>query len=104
MQDIPRHRKLSELIHDFEDSRARCERVSDELAGLAVLFAVAAALTLSVGVWAPAPLLAVSGGFALAATVGFAAAAHAAAAASRAAPRLRRVHVAARVEKPRRAA
>jgi uncharacterized membrane protein YjjP (DUF1212 family) len=89
MQDFPRHRKVTDLVDDFDALRARCEGIGDQLVGLAVLFAAAAVLTLAGGIWQQAPLFAVSSGFALAAAAGFAASAHTALQASRAAPRAR---------------
>jgi hypothetical protein len=99
MQDFPRHRRVAELIDDFDDLRAKCEKLGDRLTGLAILFAAAAALALGGGLWDRSPLFAVSSGFALAA-----AAAHAALQASRSAPRVRRVSAPVRFEQPRKAA
>jgi hypothetical protein len=104
MQDFPRHRKVADLVDDFDALRARCERLGDRLTGLAVLFAAAAVLTLAGGVWDRAPLFAFSSGFALAAAAAFAASAHTALQASRTAPRVRRAPAPAPIERIRKAA
>jgi len=105
MQNVQRHRKVTELIDDFDGLRTTCERIGDRMRGFAVLFGAAAALVVAAGVWSGAPLFAVSAGFSLSAAVAFAFTAHALAAANRAAPRVRRAYVpAARVEGLRRAA
>lgn len=104
MQDFPRHRKVVDFIDDFDALRAQCERLGDQLNGLAVLFVAAATLTLAGGLWDHAPLFAVSAGFALAAAAALAASAHVALRASRAAPRVRRVYAPAPIERPRKAA
>jgi hypothetical protein len=60
---------------DLEGARASCERAFDLLAGLALLFGVAAALVLVAGLGLGEPQFAVAAGFALAATLAFALAA-----------------------------
>ena len=105
MHDIQRHRKVTELIDDFDGLRTQCERIGDRMRGMALLFGVVAALVTAAGLWSRTPLFALSAGFSLSAAVGFALAAHALAAANRAAPRVRRAYVpAAPVERLRKAA
>ena len=105
MQDVQRHRKVAELIEEFDGLRTQCERIGDRMRAMAVLFGAAAALVVAAGILSGAPLFALSAGFSLSAAVAFALSAHALAAANRAPPRVRRAYVpAARVEPPRRAA
>jgi hypothetical protein len=105
MQDGQRHRKVAELIDDFDGLRTKCERIGDRMRGFAVLFGAVAALVAAAGIWGHAPIFAVSAGFSLSAALAFALTAHALAAASRAAPRVRRAYApTARVEPLRKAA
>ena len=105
MQDVQRHRKVSELIDDFDGLRTQCERIGDRMRGLSVLFGVSAALAVAAGLWSGAPQFAVGAGFSLSAALAFALSAHALVAANRAAPRVQRAYVPAeRVARLRRAA
>jgi hypothetical protein len=71
MPSVKAARDVSSLINDFEELRSRCERMTDLLAGLTVLFTSVAALVLVVGFRLNAPLFAVSAAFAFAAALGF---------------------------------
>ena len=77
MPDFRRAGPALELAAELQELRARCERIGDTLAGLALLFAVVAALTIGGGVWLDAPLFGMSAAFALAAALAFAFAARA---------------------------
>ena len=104
MHDFPRYRKPAEVADDFDLIRGKCEKIGDQLTGLAGLFGAASALTLGVGIWNHEPLFAVGSGFALAAAGGFAVSAHAALQASLTARRARRAQALAPVVRLRRAA
>jgi hypothetical protein len=82
------NRQTADLEAELAGLRAHYERLSDTFAGIALLFAAAAALVLFGGWWTREPLFAVSCGFALAGAVAFAVLARAMSKARRAGSRL----------------
>jgi hypothetical protein len=93
MHPLTRNRRVSELSSDLEGLRSTCERLGDTFAGLSLLFAAVAVVVIAAGVWARAPVFAMSAGFALTASLAFAVSAPALAKAR--GPQLRRQPVAA---------
>ncbi len=88
MPTLANTRQIGDLAAQFDVQRLKCERLGDTLAGIAILFAAAAALVLFAGWWTREPLLMASFGFAMAAAVGFAISARAISRARRAMPRI----------------